>query len=170
MSQNKAKLKSILKSLNSLAHLVQSLLNADDLPQPATSPEAPESSKGKVQRELIDAPSWLKVTEAEVAQGGKYWQLKKVQYWNDQKSGGTHHIYTKTPHDPSAKMVVSNGQQEWEVPLDKPSNEPSANFAMWGGNYYKVWMDGLPSDSIEGMHMPGNHHVSYLLWWEKRRA
>ena len=31
-------------------------------------------------------------------------------------------------------------------------------------------MDGLPSDSIEGMHMPSKHHVSYLLWWEKAVA
>ncbi len=137
-------------------------------PTPTPTQSAPVAQAAP--REQIDLPSWLKITDAQVAPGTEYWRLKKVQYWDDQKSGGTHHIYTYSPHDPSAKIVVSNGQQEWKVPLDKPSNEPSSNFAMWGGNYYKAWMDGMPSDSIEGMHMPAKHHVSYLLWWEKTVA
>lgn len=119
------------------------------------------------QREMINVPDWIRVVDAEVPPDTEYWRLTKVEYWNDQQSGGTHHIYIQTPHDPSAILLVSNGQQSWPISLDKPHNEPAANFAMWGGNHYSAHMDGLPSDRIEGMHMPSNHHVSYLLWWER---
>ena len=118
-------------------------------------------------RTLIDVPEWITITDAQVSPGTEYWFLSKVEYWDDQKSRGTHHIYSKEPHDPSAKMVVSNGQEEWKVSLDKPSNEPAGNYPMWAHNRYTAWMDGMPSDRIEGMHMPAKHHVSYLLWWEK---
>lgn len=166
MSQRQNTLKLILELLNRLVGLVQSLLN--DTEQPTEAPPKQPSTPSST-RQLVDVPNWINITDAQAAPGAEYWQLKKVQYWNDQQSGGTHHIYTKAPHDHSVKMVVSNGHREWKVPLDKPSNEPSSNFAMWGGNRYKAWIDGLHSDSIEGMHMPANHHVSYLLWWEKVR-
>ena len=119
------------------------------------------------QREMVKVPDWIKVTDANVPAGTRYWRLSRVEYWDDQRSGGTHHIYTMSPYDHNKRIAVSNGQQTWEVPLDKPNNEPSSNFAMWGGNYYKAWMTGMPSDSVEGMHMPAKHHVSYLLWWEE---
>ena len=139
------------------------------LPSTGTPPVSSTPSPA-APREMIDIPDWIRVKDANVVPGTKYWRLKKVEYWDDKKSRGTHHIYTKSPYNPSVKIVVSNGQQSWKVPLDKPTSEPSSNFAMWGGNYYSAWMDGLPSDRIEGMHMPSKHHVSYLLWWEETVA
>lgn len=169
MSQYQTTLKLILELLNRIRSLVQSLIESEQPPEVPSMPPPPQPSTPHATRELVDVPSWLTINDVKVAPGAEYWRLAKVQYWDDQQSGGTHHIYTKSPHDPSAKMVVSNGHQEWKVPLEKPANEPSSNFAMWGGNYYKAWMDGMPSDSIEGMHMPAKHHVSYLLWWEKAK-
>lgn len=115
---------------------------------------------------LINTPDWISIVEANVPPGAEYWHLKSVEYWDDQRSGGTHHIYTGEPHDPSVRMEVSNEQETWHVPLDKPANEPAANFAMWGGNRYSAKLEGT-SDVIEGMHMPGNHHVSFVLCWER---
>ena len=155
-----------------LAQILRNTVTVNEPATPATPPATPATPPATppARRELIDVPDWVTINDVQAPPGTEYWRLKKVEYWDDQKSGGTHHIYTKSPHDPSAQIVVSNGHHEWKVPLDKPSNEPSSNFAMWGGNYYKAWMDGLPSDSIEGMHMPAKHHVSYLLWWEKTTA
>lgn len=117
--------------------------------------------------EMVNCPAWIKVTKADVPAGTRYWRLVKVEYQNDQQSGGNHHIYSREPHDPNVKMEVSNGQERWQVALDKPTNEAAGNFAMWAHNHYSARIAGLPSDQIEGMHMPSNHHVNYVLWWEE---
>ena len=95
------------------------------------------------ERTLINVPEWITITDAQVPPGTEYWFLSKVEYQDDQKSGGTHHIYAEEPHDPSAKIVVSNGQEEWKISLDKPTSEPAGNYPMWAHNYYTAWM-GCP--------------------------
>lgn len=120
-------------------------------------------------RQMINCPEWVRVVDANVPAGAEYWKLTRVEYWDDQHSGGTHHIYVQEPHDAQQRMLVSNGQERWPVPLEKPQNEPAGNFAMWAHNTYSVEMEGLPSDRVEGLHMPLKHHVSYLLWWERGR-
>lgn len=130
---------------------------------PELAPEPPAERT----RELINVPDTIDITDAGASPGQSYWALVKVEYRDESQSGGTHHIFSMEPHDPAVQMVVSNGFQSWTVPHEKPEGEPAANFPMWGGNVYSATVEGLPSDRIEGMTMPANHHVSYYLWWER---
>lgn len=121
------------------------------------------------QRTLIDVPEWVQIEEAGVEAGTTYWQLTQVKYLDEHTSGGLHHIFSVEPHDSSVKLVVTNGQQTWEVPHEKPASEPAANFAMWAKNTYTVWVNGRgveKSDRVSGFHMPFKLHVAYELWWE----
>lgn len=116
----------------------------------------------------IKLPEWVKVTQAQAPAGQKVWRLAKAEYWDEAQSKGLHHIYIAEPHAPEQRAIVTtiNGQS-WEIPLDKPANEPAGNFAMSGiPNSYSVQMKGFPSDKVEGLAMIGNRHVSYRLWWE----
>lgn len=125
------------------------------------------------ERTLINIPEWIAFEEAPVAPGEQYWHLTKVEYLGPQASEGLHHIYAMEPHERQVRLMVSNGQQTWEVPHTKPATEPAANFAMWANNVYTVWVNGrdvTTSDRITGLHLPLKHHVSVRLWWELSRA
>lgn len=133
-------------------------------PDEPEEPEEPTPPSG----EDIQLPPWVQVHRVEVPVGERYWHLKRA-YWQDHdKSGGTHHIYVLSPHNPAQTFGVSNGQQTWNVRLEKPANEPAGNFAMFKGNTYTAWMDGALSDKVAGMHMPQSQHVSYFFEWELR--
>lgn len=121
------------------------------------------------ERILIDVPDWVELEEAGAEAGTRYWRLKKLKYLDAHASGGLHHIFSMEPHDADVALVLSNGQQTWTVPHDKPESEPAANFAMWAKNEYTVWVNGHGvemSDRVAGFQMPLKHHVVYQLWWE----
>lgn len=121
------------------------------------------------ERELVRLPAWIRIVEAVVSPTQEYWFLKKLEYQDDDISGGLHHIFVQEPHDNALNANVHNGSELFRVRLEKPRNEPAGNFPMFGGVTYSCEMDGLPSDRVEGMHMPSKHHVNYILTYEKRR-
>jgi hypothetical protein len=118
----------------------------------------------------IRLPEWCKVERASVSAGQPYWHLKRA-YWQDSdQSGGTHHIYALNPHDPTVTLVVRWDSHADRVPLEKPENEPAGNYPMFGA-LYSAGLEGRGtaiSDSVSGMKLPQNQHVSYFLEWELR--
>jgi hypothetical protein len=63
--------------------------------------------------------------------------------------------------DGKATMVTEN----------KPYPEYAANAPMYGPmdkGTYKVYVDGAASDVINGLGLPGNHHVNYLLTFQRK--
>lgn len=125
------------------------------------------------ERTLIDVPDWVVIEDASADAGAHYWRLAKLKYLDEHASGGLHHIFSMAPHDPAVTLMLSNGQQTWAVPHDKPESEPAANFAMWAKNKYTVWVNGRGvelSERVSGFHMPLKHHVVYQLWWEVVKA
>ena len=121
------------------------------------------------ERELVRLPEWIRIVEAVATPSQEYWFLKKLEYQDDTLSGGLHHIFLQEPHDRMANARVQAGADRFTINLEKPLNEPAGNFTMFGGVTYACEMEGLPSDRVEGMHMPSKHHVNYILTYEKRR-
>lgn len=131
---------------------------------PAPTPQTPPAPSGEVQ-----LPSWVGVQKATVAPGSKVWRLKRAEYHADDTSGGRHHIYIEEPHNPNIRAVIKNTatSEVFYIPLEKPRSEPAGNHPMYGvGNVYSVEMEGAASDRVTGLTMPGNHHVTYHLWFE----
>jgi hypothetical protein len=139
-----------------------------------TAPPPPPEPLPPPPGDDIQLPAWCSVTRAVVPAGGRYWHLKRA-YWQDSDtSGGTHHIYALNPHDATVEIVanVEGTSVVIRARLDKPANEPAGNIAMTGGgNRYRAALEGggtILSDSVSGMTMPQNQHVSYFLEWEQR--
>lgn len=137
-------------------------------PSPAPAP-VPAPGPTPAPSASIKLPEWAKVTQVQAPAGQKVWRLVRAEYQDETQSQHLHHIFVEQPHDSSARVIITNAHdgQSWEIALDKPANEPAANFPMYGvGNSYSVQMKGLPSDKVEGLTMPGNRHVNYRLWYE----
>ncbi len=142
-----------------------------NLPPPGSNaPDAPPPPPSGVER--INLPDWVQIELAKVEGGEEYWQLVKVEYKDDTRSSGLHHIYVMYPHDGSAQLYVHNGNEGWSVALDKPANEPAGNFAMYKNNVYRASLQGhgLKSDAVAGLQMPAAHHVVYQLTYKRARS
>jgi hypothetical protein len=133
-------------------------------PEPGPAPVPPSSASGEVK-----LPTWVTVTLARVAPGTKVWRLVKAEWHDETESGGRHHIYIEEPHNPniSAKIMNTQTLETWIIPLEKPRSEPAGNHPMYGiGNSYAVRIEGAESDMVKGLELPGNHHVTYHLWFQ----
>jgi hypothetical protein len=152
-------------ALRPVVAAVQAFREGAAAPDPVPPPPdpAPPPPAG-----TIDLPAWCTLRRAIVPPGNKYWRIVRA-YWRDSDtSGGTHHIYALQPHNPAVSMKVRWENTTDTVPLDKPLNEPAGNYAMFGAEYM-AWLEGggaSLSDSVSGMKLPQNQHVSYYIEWE----
>ncbi len=132
-----------------------------------------------------------------VAPGAWYWQVVRVHHLTPDENGGKHHVYLDIldptqvpgPHDPLGQRVFGAWTRiTWDggeqiVTVDKPINEPGANFPMWKWQVCSAVALGLPgeelpADSVTGMHTghpdeaPGNtlFHHSFALTFVKTQA
>lgn len=136
----------------------------------------------------------LYVEEANVAPGQWYWRLERVEFENEQESGGQHHIFFKALNasgQPIENQLTWGG---WSTGCTRgvDCTEVSqltkgaidgywANFAMFGScapGPYGAWIDEAagPSDAYWGMGMhnpdgtPCNAHVNFRLTWRWTEA
>lgn len=154
------------------------------VPQPLLPRPSVERSTGP--REVInDATAYgVTIEPAAVAPGAWYWQAVRIHHLTPDENGGNHHIYLdlldsekatgtalgERVYGARAKVTWQDGEQT--VTVDKPLNEPGANFPMWKWQVCSVQALGLPgqelpSDRVKGLHTghpdeaPGNtlfHH------------
>jgi hypothetical protein len=149
-------------------------LGASDPIPPPDDPEDPEDPTPPPSGEIA-LPVWCEVHRAVVPEGAFYWKLVAASWQDSDTSGGTRHIYVVDPHDPTAEMVVNIESTSVVIRarLEKPPGEPAGNVAMTGGgNRYRCALersDTLLSDSVSGMTMPENQHVSYFLTFERQQ-
>lgn len=127
-----------------------------------------------MEREVINVPDYVKITESSTVQTGKpYWYLKKIEMIRN-ASGGLHHVFIQEPHTNAAVGFVTWGDspdQRVTIPLDqKPAGEPAGNIPMYSGNHYTATMKSIgaevPSDLVTGMRLGGQferEHDSYYL-------
>jgi hypothetical protein len=67
-------------------------------------------------------------------------------------------------------MVTWPDGQARLVTEDKPAPEYAANAPMYSAlneGTYQVYVEGAPSDVVNGLGLPGNHHVNYLLTFKR---
>jgi hypothetical protein len=136
----------------------------------------------------------VQIQPANTAPGALYWQAVRVHHLTPQENGGNHHIYLDV-RDPTqgggvdgvrvnaARLRVTWEGGEQTVTIDKPANEPGANFPMWKWQVCAVeclgaGADALPSDRVTGLRTdhpdeaPGNtlFHHSFHVTFVKAKA
>jgi len=103
-----------------------------------------------------------------------HWGLVEALFQSDEdnESGGNHNIYIEVLDESGHRIVgqeviVSNGVELWTLLTeDKPLPEYAANYPMWSGNVYRAKVAG-DSDLVFNMRMPNNHHVNFLLTFQR---
>lgn len=112
----------------------------------------------------------VSIKSAVVAAGTFYWQAVRIHHLSPQENGGNHHIYLDV-YDPTlpggnspygvrvtgARLRVTWEGGEQVVTIDKPANEPGANFPMWKWQVCAVQALGLPGDTLLSDQVTGLH-------------
>ncbi len=113
---------------------------------------------------------------ANVSAGTLYWKLIRADYQDGTQSGGNHNMYYVVTNEQGAPVANQRVWQSW--PDDSTSaqtrQDGTADIAMWanywpqnGPGPYNGYVGGLPSDVVRGMGLPGNHHVNFILYFQK---
>jgi len=117
---------------------------------------------------------------ANVSGGALYWKLIRADYHDPFQHGGVfggdHNMYYVVTDENGARVANQKVWQSW--PDDQTSamtnGDGIADIAMWanywpqnGPGPYNGYVDGLPSDMVRGMGLPGNNHVSFILYFQK---
>ncbi len=115
---------------------------------------------------------------AVVSSGNPVFRLIKAQYQDDTESGGMHHVLIEVLNESGQRIIGQPVAMAWAdgkttmITEDKPYPEYAANAAMYGPmdqGTYRVYVEGAASDEISGLGLPGNHHVNYLLTFQRKR-
>jgi hypothetical protein len=101
-------------------------------------------------------PYGVTVEPVTVAPGTRYWRLTRVHHLSPQENGGRHHIYIDATNADGKRAFNTQAHIIWEggehtSTLDKPINEPAANFPMFKWQKCSVEMQGMPSDKVHGL-------------------
>lgn len=117
------------------------------------------------------------IVRAQVAGGQSYWRLDNERsFFEDPMQGGNsglHHIFCDAePWQPTitAHIINHGNGEQFHLPLSHAPGSghiAALEFPMWGiGNIYSLRLEGAASDEVRQMHMPGNVHVSFHLFFE----
>jgi hypothetical protein len=100
----------------------------------------------------------VKVEEANVGPGEKYWQAFCVHHLTPEECRGKHNLFVdvldekgQRNREAKVRMTLQNGQT-FINKTDKPEGEPGTNFPIWKGNICSVEALGLPSDKVVNIH------------------
>lgn len=101
-------------------------------------------------------PYGVTVETATVAPGTAYWRLTRVHHLSSEENKGRHHIYIDAIKADGSRAFNTQAHITWEggehtTTLDKPLNEPAANFPMFKWQKCTVAMVGMPSDKAHGI-------------------
>ena len=108
---------------------------------------------------------------------GKVFRLVSAKFQDDTQSGGMHHVFIEVLDEAGQRITGQKVAMAWAdgknilVTEDKPYPEYAANAPMYGPmdkGTYKVYVEGSASDVITGLGLPGNHHVNYLLTFQRK--
>ncbi len=114
---------------------------------------------------------------ARVLPGRDYWKLVRAIYQAPDESGGTHHIrYSVLDENakPVANQTVWQGWAEDKTSATTDA-EGETEIPLWTSfapeegesGAYAAWVDGLPSDRVQGLGLPHSHHVNFVLTWQR---
>lgn len=113
-------------------------------------------STGLLALESNAEPYGVTVETATVTPGTAYWRLTRVHHLSADENRGRHHIYIDARKADGSRAFNTQAHITWEggehtTTLDKPLNEPAANFPMFKWQKCTVEMRGMPSDKAHGI-------------------
>ncbi|MBX3050001.1 MAG: carboxypeptidase regulatory-like domain-containing protein [Caldilineaceae bacterium] len=120
------------------------------------SPIRNADGSGLLALETNAEPYGVTVETAEVMPGSRYWRATRVHHLSPQENNGRHHIYIDAVKADGTRAFNTQAHITWEggehtATLDKPLNEPAANFPMFKWQKCTVEMQGMPSDKVHGI-------------------
>ena len=101
-------------------------------------------------------PYGVTVEPATVAPGTTYWRLTRVHHLSPDENRGRHHIYLDAIKADGSRAFNTQAHIAWEggehtTTLDKPLNEPAADFPMFKWQKCTAQMQGMPGDKAHGI-------------------
>lgn len=154
----------------------------DRLPHPAD--RGPFTKNGRYLDPRL-ASLHVGIEEPNVAPGEQYWKVKSIEYQNNTQftegiteSGGRLNMYYALKDSSGRPVTGANVVQGWPDGTVKAGVDGGggANIPMGpGGTYwpedgqrgpYSAWVDGMPSEKVTGLGLPGRAHVSYVFTYE----
>jgi len=118
----------------------------------------------------------ITVTRAQAQPGQTLYRLVAARFQDEAEAKSLHHVYIEVLDESGRRIVGQRVIMAWDdgqsvaVTEDKPAPEYAANVPMY--NYlgkYRVYVDGGPSDVVNGLGLPGKRHVCYLLTFQRKR-
>jgi hypothetical protein len=121
--------------------------------------------------DLLEPP--VRLVEAQVAPGERYWRLVRLEWWKPGE-GGNGLLYVTTLNEKGIpawgqEVIVEHGAQERLYTSPKPGELYGLNYPMYSTlNSYLVFVGGsLPSDRVTGLGLGewlgGTDHTTYVL-------
>ncbi|MCB0156819.1 MAG: cyclic nucleotide-binding domain-containing protein [Caldilineaceae bacterium] len=142
----------------------------------------------EVQTAAVRPRSWdprlnqlgVTVEDANVQPGQPYWRIVDAAWWDEQESGGKHHIYVEVLDEGGNRIVGQPVTVFWGDgnytgnTEDKAPPDYAFNFQMYAAGYaYNVKVEGLPSETLKGAGMGSIEkrdygiHTSFLITYQK---
>lgn len=127
--------------------------------------------------DLLEPP--VRLLEANVAPGERYWRLVRLEWWKPGEGGNTL-IYVTTLDEQGRpvwrqEVIVEHGTQELLYTDPKPGEPYGVNYPMGNTlNSYQVFVGGaLPSDRVTGLGLGewlgGMDHTTFVLIFQLTR-
>lgn len=127
--------------------------------------------------DLLEPP--VRLVEAQVAPGERYWRLVRLEWWKPGEGGNTM-IYVSTLDEQGRavwrqEVVVEHGAAERLYTDPKPGEPYGVNYPMGNTlNSYQVFVGGaLPSDRVTGLglgeYLGGLDHTTFVLVFQLTR-
>lgn len=119
------------------------------------------------------------IIPASVVQGQSYWRAIGVHHLTGVENHGQHNVFVDVLDEGDKFLrgprinILSNGLMRGFMVLDKGLNEPGSNTQMHWNDTLTIFVDGLPSDQVAGMHTrfddeesgtTRGHHSYYVVW------
>ena len=107
---------------------------------------------------INDATAYgVEVVPADVPAGATYWQAVRVHHLTPAENHGNHHIFLDALDEGGNRINGAKARITWPggeqtITVDKPLNEPGANFPLWKWQVAAAQMLDLPSDQVVNMH------------------
>lgn len=118
-----------------------------------------DSREVHVPQDVInDATAYgVSVVAADVPPGASYWRAVRVHHLTPEENHGNHHIFLDALNEAGNRVSGAKARVAWPggeqtITVDKPLNEPGANFPLWKWQVASVQMLDLPSDQVVNLH------------------
>ncbi len=119
----------------------------------------------------------ITLEELPVEPGQEYWRLIRAEYLSMEEANGKHHINYILLDEQGKPVPLQRVWQGWpEDRTDATTNEQGeATIPIWASyapdrqesGPYVAWVDGLPSDCVQGIGLPFKRQVSFVLTWQR---